>query len=492
MENIIETIKIKPFTTSDISILIPFIILFFTSIIPLTTKVLNKNTEPRRGYTFLVALVGLVCALMLNIFQFEINSQLAFHNTVIFDGLTSLGNVLAIIITIFTLFLMYRHSGIPGHQYSEYVFLLFSTVIGIFIINFSNDLILSFIGIETMSLPLYVLIGAGGNDKITKEASFKYFVLGSFASAFLLYGIALIYGALGHTQIDELLKHPETIQMVYFKIGFIIFLIGLFFKVAVIPFHSWVPDVYQGAPTPITGFMAAAVKLVIFCFLIRVIPLANLMETHILVTAFQWIAVLTMFLGSLAALYQTNLKRLMAYSSIAHSGYLFMGILAAMKGNYEDSLFGIVVYLVLYIFMTIGVFGIIGVFERRQEMQLSIEDLKGLAQRKPFLAFCFAVLLLSLGGVPPFVGFFAKVFIFSTAINAGLYWLAVWGVISSVVSVYYYLKPVVYMYMYKSEEPLQDVKSYAQKTAIFISTAIIIFGGFFMQPLIEILHQILF
>ncbi len=479
-------------TVNDISVLIPFIIIFLVSLVPLTIKVLNKNAEIKHRFTFLIAVIGLVVALLFNIFQMDIESRLAFNGSVIFDGLTCLGNGLGILIAVFTVFLMYNNGGIPGHQFSEYIFLVFSALLGMFIINFSNDLILSFIGIEVMSLPLYVLIGAGGNDKISKEASFKYFVLGSFASAFLLYGVALIYGAAGTTQIESILKNPSAVQMTIFKVGLIIFMIGLFFKVALIPFHSWLPDVYQGSPTPITAFMAAGVKVVIFFLLIRSIPMAKLLESNFLLKAFEWIAVLTMFVGSLAALHQTNLKRLVAYSSIAHSGYLFMGILAALKDNYEQSIFGVVVYLILYVFMTLGVFAVICLFERRQETQLTIDNLKGLAQKKPWTAFFLTVFMLSLGGIPPLGGFFAKLFIFSTAINAGLYWLVVWGVLSSVVSVYYYLKPVVYMYMFKSEENLQEVRGYTQKATIYISAAVMIMGGFIMQPLIEKLHHILF
>ncbi len=477
---------------ADLSLMIPFVILFLFSVVPISGKVLNGNTELNKNFNFLIALVGLFLALVFTGFQTVIEPRLAFGGTVIYDGLTWVGNISVVGIAIFILLLAKNHPTIRNHQYSEHMFLMFSTLLGMFVMNFSNDLIMSFIGIELMSLPLYVLIGIGGGDKISKEASFKYFVLGSFASAFLLYGVALVYGAARTTQIDNIINNQMVVQQLTFQAGLVIFLIGLFFKVALVPFHAWLPDVYQGAPTPITGFMASGVKLVIFFFILRIVPLGQLYTQNNMFKLFEWFSILTMAIGSLAALHQTNLKRIIAYSSIAHTGYVFMGIIAAIKGDFQQSIYGVVAYLLIYVLMTIGTFAVIGHFEKKQDHQLNLDDLKGLANRRPVLAACFSILLLSLAGVPPMGGFFAKLMIFSTAVNADLYWLVVWGALTSVMSVYYYLKPIVNMYMYKSDIILLENRGRAQKIAIYVCTFLIVISGFLIQPLIEKLNILLF
>lgn len=477
---------------ADLSLLIPFTILFVFSVVPITFKVLNKNTEMTKNFIFLVAFVGACLAIVFTGFQTVIEPRLAFEGTVIFDGLTWIGNLTVIAIGAFVLLLSKNHPAIPSHQYSEHIFLVFSTLLGMIVLNFANDLIMSFIGIELLSLPLYVLIGLGGADKISKEAAFKYFVLGSFASAFLLYGIALIYGAAHTTQIDQIINNQMAIQQTTFQVGLVIFLVGLFFKMALVPFHSWLPDVYQGAPTPITAFMAAGVKLVTFFFVLRIVPVTKLFTEFDLLKIFEWFAVLTMIVGSLAALHQVYIKRVIAYSSIAHTGYIFMGIIAAIKGDFQQSIYGIVAYIIIYTVMTIGVFAIIGHFEKKQDTQLTLDDFKGLANRKPVMSVCLTLLLLSLAGIPPMGGFFAKLMIFSTAMNAGLYWLVVWGVLTSVMSVYYYLKPVVNMYMHKSDVVMQENRGYSQKLAVYACTALVVVSGLLIQPIIERLSVLLF
>ena len=291
-------------------------------------------------------------------------------------------------------------------------------------------------------------------EKLSKEAAFKYFILGSFGSAIFLYGIAFIFGVAGTTYLNELSKVSADLISTnrLFMVGTVLALIGFFFKVGLVPFHAWSPDVYEGAPSPVTGFMAAGVKVVTFAAILRFVGLnfLNSERADDLIHILQWVAVGSMLLGNIAAIMQDNLKRMLAYSSISHSGYALVGVLAA--GLSGDSLLGssgTMFYIFAYSIMTVGTFGFVSLFEHKEDTQVLISDLKGLSSRSPWVALCMTIMLLSLAGIPPTVGFFGKLFIFSAAIEQVLIWLSVWGVISSVISVYYYLKPIVFMYMKK-------------------------------------------
>ncbi|MES2768440.1 MAG: NADH-quinone oxidoreductase subunit N [Bdellovibrionota bacterium] len=475
----------------DISLTIPLVVLFLLSMVPVAVKVIGGNEEPRPLMTFIfgIAAIGLTAVAVSLRATNEIT--LAFENTVVYSPLIKLTTVFLILSALFTALLAYRHPAIPKNQYSEHMFLFLNTLLGMFVLVYSHDLILTFVGIELLSLPLYVLIGIGGNSVIPKESSFKYFVLGSFASAFLLFGTAFIYGATQSTDISTILENGEKSNQLYLTMGVMIFLIGLFFKVALVPFHAWLPDVYQGAPTPITAFMATSVKIVIFVFLLGFVPVIRLVESHAVIYVLQWVAILTMFFGNLIALKQNNFKRMLAYSSISHSGYLFLGIIAAVLGVDDASVHGIMYYLLTYLFMTLGAFAIVCLYEKSEDSELTIDHLKGLAKSNPWLAAALSVLLLSLAGIPPFGGFFAKLFLFSSAIQAEQFWLVVWAVISSVIGVYYYLRPIVYMYMKEKEiqeEFVQNHSAGAIATVVF-SVVMIILLGFAAQPfLAKIIH----
>ncbi len=475
----------------DISLTIPLVVLFLLSMVPVAVKVIGCNEEPRPLVTFIfgIAAIGLTAVAVSLRATNEIT--LAFENTVVYSPLIKLSTVFLILSALFTALLAYRHPAIPKNQYSEHMFLFLNTLLGMFVLVYSHDLILTFVGIELLSLPLYVLIGIGGNSVIPKESSFKYFVLGSFASAFLLFGTAFIYGATQSTDISTILENGEKSNQLYLTMGVMIFLIGLFFKVALVPFHAWLPDVYQGAPTPITAFMATSVKIVIFVFLLGFVPVIRLVESHAVIYVLQWVAILTMFFGNLIALKQNNFKRMLAYSSISHSGYLFLGIIAAVIGVDDASVHGIMYYLLTYLFMTLGAFAIVCLYEKSEDSELTIDHLKGLAKSNPWLAAALSMLLLSLAGIPPFGGFFAKLFLFSSAIQAEQFWLVVWAVISSVIGVYYYLRPIVYMYMKEKEIHEEFVQNHSAGTmaTVVFSIVMIILLGFAAQPfLAKIIH----
>ena len=331
-----------------------------------------------------------------------------FSNTIIIDNLAYISSILVIIITIFTLLISHQSLDVRGDKFSEHVFLIINAAIGIVVVFISNNLMISFIGIELMSLAFYVLTGLSLEEKFSKEASLKYFVIGSVASAILLYGIALIYGSLGSLSISEFKQSVSLInEDPLFLAGFILLTGGFLFKASVFPFHAWVPDVYQGAPTPATVYMSTAGKVVGFIFLLKIFLFGFLSKSPLLIDILQWLSVLTMLVGGLCALRQESLKRMLAYSSIAHSGYVLIGIVCLGVGTSGDAAI-IMFYLVAYVAMNFGAFAIVSLLETKTSEVILISDLKNL-RSKPMHAAFFSICLLSLAGLPPTMGFFGKI-----------------------------------------------------------------------------------
>jgi NADH-quinone oxidoreductase subunit N len=332
---------------------------------------------------------------------------------------------------------------------AEYYALLLSATLGMVIMAASNDLITIFLGLELMSLALYVLVGFRRGQLESNEAALKYFLLGAFASGFLLYGIALLYGATGTTGLDPMaafLAGSPVLRSPLFLVGGLLLLTGFGFKVAAVPFHMWTPDAYEGAPTSVTAFMSAGAKAAGFAALLRV-TLKVLAAAHAdWAPLLVWIAILTMTVGNVTALLQTNLKRMLAYSSIAHAGYVLVAVVAGGTDGASAALF----YLAVYSFMNLGAFGILTLLGRGPEERVLISDLAGLGFRQPLLGLAMTVFMLSLGGIPPTAGFMGKVYVFGVALKAGLVPLVIVGVLNSVVSIFYYLRVTIAMYM---EEP---------------------------------------
>jgi NADH-quinone oxidoreductase subunit N len=341
-----------------------------------------------------------------------------------------------------------RRESIEGPE--PYVLLLLASAGGL-VMAMANDLIVLFLGLEVLSIALYVLAGLNARRAASREASIKYFVLGAFSSAFLLYGIALVYGATGSTNLTTIhdflaanLLRKEGLLLA----GFALLLVGLGFKVSAAPFHVWTPDVYQGAPTPISGFMASVSKAAAFGALLRVF-VSTFGDFHAdwqpLVAA---ITVLTLLVGALFAIVQSDVKRMMAYSSIAHAGFILLGVQVASHDGTSAALF----YLVAYTFLVAGSFGVIAVVGGRGDDHHRLEDYRGLASRRPGLALTFTLLLLAQAGVPLTSGFLAKFYVIGAAVEAGSYWLAVLAMLSAVVSAFLYLRIVVAMYMSDADE----------------------------------------
>ncbi|MGB5849137.1 MAG: NADH-quinone oxidoreductase subunit N, partial [Ignavibacteriaceae bacterium] len=312
-----------------------------------------------------------------------------------------------------------------GAYFGEYYIIIQSSVLGMMLMAGAKDLIVIFLGLEVMSISFYVLAGFNRNRSSANEASLKYFLLGAFATGFLVYGIALIYGKATTTSIDAIsLNFTALSGNVLFLAGVLLFLIGFSFKIAAFPFHMWVPDVYQGSPTTVAGLFSTAGKAAGFSALI--VTFAALFggpNSHLFTPYLAAIAVFSMLFGSIVAIIQTNIKRMLAYSSIAHAGYMLIGL---ASGNI-DGVAGIIFYLAAYSFMNLAAFGIVSILEGEEEQNLDLDSYSGLGTRSPFIAGLFALIMFALAGIPPFAGFFGKYYVFISAIKSDLTWLAMVG-----------------------------------------------------------------
>ncbi|HYS82015.1 MAG TPA: NADH-quinone oxidoreductase subunit N [Anaeromyxobacteraceae bacterium] len=382
-----------------------------------------------------------------------------------------------------------------GAERGEFYALSLFATSGMVLLGSAADLLVAFIAIEVMSLATYALAAWMRRGRKPAEAAFKYFLLGAFSSALLLYGAALVYGATGSTLFADLSRASGSLLFC----GVALVGAGLAFKIAAVPFHLWTPDVYEGAPTPVTAFMAAGVKTAAFAVLTRV-ALAVWAGAGASSTSFgaviAWLAILTMLFGNLLAIPQRSVKRMLAYSSIAHAGYLLVGVVsAAAVGGRESALSGLLFYLAAYTATVIGAFAVVGALERRDDAAgreaadaWDLSRLSGLARRRPGLAFAMAIFMLSLAGVPPTAGFIGKLLIFKAAINAQAYPLAVIGVLTSALGAYYYLRVVVFMYMRAPEAGEEGALTLgpALSVALALSAAAVVVLGVGPGPIAEL------
>jgi NADH-quinone oxidoreductase subunit N len=468
------------FQLQDLVCISPALFLFLGSLFPITFKIFNNNQEPNPIVALALALFGVLGALAMSFVLVGAGGApyFAFSKALVFDGVSTFTSVVVCLITGVAAIMSRENRATSGAQFSEYLFLLLNSAMGMLLFAWSNDLIVTFISIEVMSLCLYLLIALSHEEQLSKEAAFKYFVLGSFASAIFLYGVAFIYGTTGTTYMDKIVSlAPQLIaENRLFLIAVILVVVGFSFKAAIAPFHAWTPDVYQGAATPVTAFMATAVKLVTFVAFLRFLrgDYISFGANDVLPVVLQWLAVATMLVGNIAAVIQKNLKRMLAYSSIAHSGYIMMGLLAAAVGGeaWRGDV-AVLYYAVAYVVMTLGAFGVISILENTENDSVLLDDLRGLGKRNPGAAAMFTIFLLSLAGIPPLVGFFGKFFIFSAAIKQGFFWLAVWAAINAVISAYYYLRPIVNMYM-QDAEGVSVAKHYKFTHGLLVIMAVLV------------------
>jgi NADH-quinone oxidoreductase subunit N len=403
-----------------------------------------------------------------------------FNGSFIVDDFARFLKVLTLIGSAATLILSTEFLADPSRRIFEYAILVLLSTLGMMVLISAGDLIMLYLGLELMSLALYVVAASNRDNAKSTEAGLKYFVLGALSSGMLLYGASLIYGFTGTVGFAGIATAAKT-GSVGIVFGLVFLLAGLCFKVSAVPFHMWTPDVYEGAPTPVTAFFASAPKVA-----------ALAVFTRVTLTAFpgivsQWqqivvfVAIASMVLGSFAAIGQKNIKRLMAYSSIGHMGFALVGLAA---GTVEGAQ-GVLVYITIYVAMTLGTFAVILTMKRSGQHVENISDFAGLSRTNPLLAFVFAMLLFSLAGIPPLAGFFAKFYVFVAAIKAGLFTLAVVGVLSSVVGAFYYLTIIKVMYF---DEPLArlDPMRMELRTVLAVAGLFNIFFFVYPGPLVSV------
>ncbi|HET7876618.1 MAG TPA: NADH-quinone oxidoreductase subunit N [Methylomirabilota bacterium] len=438
----------------------------------------------RKDHLGFVGLVGVVAALGLTLALWGTDVR-AFRGMIVLDSFALFFNLVIGYATGLVLLLSMDYIRREGMEAGEYYVLVLLAAVGMVLMAGAGDLITVFLGLETMSLSLYVLAGFFRPRVEAAESSMKYFLLGAFASGFFLYGIALIFGATGSTNLDRIAAAAAAgaVRDPLFVIGAGLLLVGFGFKISSVPFQMWVPDVYEGAPTAITALIATGSKAAAFAALIRVL-LSALRPAQVDWALLLWgLAVLTMTAGNVVALAQQNLKRMLAYSSIAHVGYMLVGVVAGGALGNGSVLF----YLLVYTFTTAGAFGTILLLERDGREAVRLDDLAGLANRHPLMALTLSIFLLSLIGIPPTAGFVGKFYLFGAAVRAGYVWLAVIGVLNSAVAAYYYLRLIVYMYMREPEgAPTVLAPSLSGSLALLVALWGVIQLGVLPAPLFDL------
>ena len=377
---------------------------------------------------------------------------LAFSNSIKVDTFSVFFNFLVIAIAAVVILSSFEYMAVQKIRAGEYYALILFGAVGMSLMSSAVELVLIFIGLEISSISTYILAGFRRNDASSSESSLKYFLLGSFATAFFLYGVALMFGATGSTNIEVIAQRLQsTLPGLLVFAAMALMFVGLGFKVAIAPFHIWTPDVYEGAPAPVVGFMSTAPKAAAFAVLLRVVFAIDAPGRF----WFLWVsAALSMTLGNVGALVQTNVKRLLAYSSIAHAGYLLVAFAMSTQDNYPVGISAAMFYTAAYAAMNVGAFAVVSHLANAGEQYVNLEDYEGLGRTSPLLAAALTIFLLSLIGIPITGGFFAKFYVFSAALRANLVWLTIIGVLNSAVGAYYYLRIIVAMYM---REPRKQV-----------------------------------
>ncbi len=460
-------------SASDLLPALPFLIISIWAIVLLMVDLFVSN----KGTIAILSAVGVTLALVAVIARFG-SHQVAFDGMIVADSFSDFLQIVILATALLGIAVAYDYLRRMHMERGEYYALMMFTVAGMLLMSLAGDLILIFLAIELLSLPLYVMSGFARPEKGSEEAAMKYFILGAFSSAFLVYGIALIFGATGTTNMAGVAQsisgnHADPTLLI---IAVPMLLVGLGFKVAAVPFHMWTPDVYEGAPSAAVAFMSVGAKVAGFAALLRIFIAALPGLAQAWGPVVIAVSAATMIWGNVAAIAQTNIKRMLAYSSIAHAGYLLMALAAASDPRVaDDAVSAALFYMFAYLFSNLGAWAVVLTVERSEGRGLLIEDYAGLGRRRPALALAMAIFMLSLIGVPPTVGFIGKFLVFSVTIEAGMIGLALVGVVTSLVSAYYYLRVVVMMYM-RSGEPETRSEGWLNRTVGLTALATILLG----------------
>jgi NADH-quinone oxidoreductase subunit N len=442
-------------TLSDLNTLLPLIFLtIWACMLLLVDLFIPKG---RKGWTAFLAALGLAAAMGLALAHAG-QEGVAFSGMVVLDGFSSFLDVVFLASGLLGIALAYGYLNRMGIERGEFYALLLFSVVGMMLMAQAGDLIVIFLALELLSIPLYVLSAFARPRLDSEEAGLKYFLLGAFSTGFVVFGIALVFGATGTTDLTGIVSALAgsvsglVVSLPLLAIGAALILVGFGFKVAAVPFHMWTPDVYQGAPTPVTGFMAVGAKAAGFAAILRIFVTAMPALDANLVPVLWGLAALTMLVGNLLAISQSNIKRMLAYSSIAHAGYILMALVAYGKPLVAgQAVASALFYLVTYALTSFGSWGVVIAMEKAEGRGLEIADYAGLGRKRPLLAAAMTIFMLSLTGVPPTLGLIGKFYVFRTAIQGGFIGLAIIGVLTSLISAYYYLRVVVVMYMREGE-----------------------------------------
>ena len=451
--------------------IIPEVFILLSSFSLLIAGVFSKTLIKIINYVIVILLAALILVIYFNF----TSSVTLFGNSYTIDPLSNFMKILVLISVLFTMLISNTYLERLKIAKFEYPIIILLSTLGMFVMISANNLIVFYLGLELQSLCLYVLAAINTKSLKSSEAGLKYFVLGSLSSGLLLYGCSLVYGFTGSVDYSEIAK-VATEQSGALKFGLVFILCGIAFKISAVPFHMWSPDVYEGSPTSVTTFFAMAPKVAAIAALIKFlnVPYANFIsEWRTIVIV---LSIASMFLGAVAAIGQSNLKRLMAYSSIGHVGFILAGLAIATP----QSLSAVLVYLVIYVFMNIGVFACIMSLNRNGVYFENISDLSGLSKHHPLIAICLTILTFSLAGVPPLAGFFAKFYIFLAIIQQKIYYLAVVGLLSAVIAAFYYLRIIKVIYFDAAKESYEKNSNYGLNFSLIVSTVVILF--YFIDP----------
>jgi NADH-quinone oxidoreductase subunit N len=466
------------FTAADFYYLLPELLLTGGALLVLLVDVLL----PRREQVALGATLLTLAATGAAVVGFTGVDTTISAGLLAVDGFATFFKSIIIVSALLTVLMSPSYLRVETVRAGEYYFLILCATLGMLFMASGLDLITLFIGLETMAVSFYILAGYLKPSQRSNEASVKYFLLGAFSLGILLYGMSLFYGATGTTSLSgmaEALASGERTLMV--SLALVLLVAGMGFKIAAVPFHMWAPDVYEGAPTPVTAYLSVGSKAASFAMILRIFieGLPSLVADWQLL--FWVLAAVTMTVGNIAAITQSNMKRMLAYSSIAHAGYVLIGVVAATERGVTAAL----VYLWVYLFMQLGAFAVITMLRRRDVVGDELKDMSGLFVRSPIAAVAMLLFMLSLGGIPPTAGFMGKVWIFGAAIDQGFIWLAVVGVANSAISLYYYLRVVVFMFFREETTGSEITLDPAMATALAIGVVGTILFGIYPQLLFD-------